>query len=35
MQNIQVLNNISPLGLEKFPKETYKSQPLMIIQMLF
>ena len=23
MQNIQVLNNISPLGLEKFPKETY------------
>ena len=24
MQNIQVLNNISPLGLEKFPKETYK-----------
>ena len=24
MQNIQVLNNISPLGLEKFPKDTYK-----------
>ena len=24
MQNIQVLNNISSLGLEKFPKETYK-----------
>jgi len=24
MRNIQVLNNISPLGLEKFPKETYK-----------
>ena len=24
MQNIHVLNNISPLGLEKFPKETYK-----------
>ena len=24
MQNIQVLNNISPLGLEKFPKEIYK-----------
>jgi D-3-phosphoglycerate dehydrogenase len=23
MQKIQVLNNISPLGLEKFPKETY------------
>ncbi|MDA7437889.1 phosphoglycerate dehydrogenase [Candidatus Pseudothioglobus singularis] len=23
MQNIQVLNNISPLGLEKFPKEFY------------
>ena len=23
MQNIQVLNNISPLGLEKFPKDTY------------
>lgn len=23
MQNIQVLNNISPLGLEKFPKESY------------
>ena len=23
MQNIQVLNNISSLGLEKFPKETY------------
>ncbi|MDB4821707.1 phosphoglycerate dehydrogenase [Candidatus Pseudothioglobus singularis] len=23
MQNIQVLNNISPLGLEKFPKELY------------
>ena len=23
MINIQVLNNISPLGLEKFPKETY------------
>jgi D-3-phosphoglycerate dehydrogenase len=23
MQNIKVLNNISPLGLEKFPKETY------------
>ena len=24
MQNIQVLNNISPLGLEKFPKDAYK-----------
>ena len=24
MQNIQVLNNISTLGLEKFPKDTYK-----------
>ena len=24
MQNIQVLNNISPLGLEKFPKDTYE-----------
>ena len=24
MQNIQVLNNISLLGLEKFPKDTYK-----------
>ena len=24
MQNIQVLNNISSLGLEKFPKDTYK-----------
>ena len=24
MQNIQVLNNISPLGLEKFPKDSYK-----------
>jgi len=23
MRNIQVLNNISPLGLEKFPKESY------------
>ncbi len=23
MQKIQVLNNISPLGIEKFPKETY------------
>ena len=36
MQNIQVLNNISPLGLEKFPKETYEDlRLLMIIQMLF
>ena len=24
MENIQVLSNISPLGLEKFPKDTYK-----------
>ena len=24
MLNIQVLNNISPLGLEKFSKETYE-----------
>ena len=24
MQNIQVLNNISPYGLDKFPKDTYK-----------
>ena len=35
MQNIQVLNNISPLGLEKFPKDAYKISTSNDIQMLF